>query len=92
MIVYIRMFFSTFDNSTTGFDSLPSQGILVVCGLRASALVPLGPVLAEDAILWQLFYGINYKNRIWQKEENKTTPKKNSEMTESDTSPARAPG
>ena len=61
MIVYIRMFFSTFDNSTTGFDSLPSQGILVVCGRRASALVALGPVLAEDAILWQeLFYGINF--------------------------------
>ena len=52
VIVYIRMFFSTFDNSTTGFDSLPSQGILVVCGLRALALVPLGPVLAEDGILW----------------------------------------
>jgi hypothetical protein len=55
-----------------------------------------GPVLAKDAILLDKTRAVlwhNYKNRIWQKEREKKTEKKiNNEMTESDTSPARASG
>jgi len=56
-----------------------------------------GPVLAKDAILLDKTRAVlwhNYKNRIWQKEREKKKRKKkiNNEMTESDTSPARASG
>ena len=51
--------------------------------------------MAEDAILLdktRLFYGITTKNIFGKKRRNKPKKPRKNEMTESDTSPARASG